>query len=139
MSSSNCTNNYIPEYVAQNLPWYERDGLMTWYDQIKCQEFLRNSDKHFKTGKIVNFDIISREAAAEKVLDNVLKKWETIQNERVSKYPKNDQETFLNSAFRTERPDIFFLKKVVLDHFKKEWFKYLYIAYWVDLSKKISL
>ena len=74
MSSSNCTNNYIPEYVAQNLPWYERDGLMTSYDQIKCQEFLRNSDKHFKTGKIVNFDIISREAAAEKVLDNVLKK-----------------------------------------------------------------
>ena len=48
MSSSNCTNNYVPEYVPEDLPWYEKDGLITWYDQIKCQEFSRNSNKHFK-------------------------------------------------------------------------------------------
>ena len=23
-------NNYVPEYVPDNLPWYERDGLLTY-------------------------------------------------------------------------------------------------------------
>lgn len=74
MSSSNCPNKYVPEYVPQDLRRYERDGGMTWYDQIKCQEFLRNSDsdKHLKTAKNINFDIIRREAADQKVLDEVL-------------------------------------------------------------------
>ena len=119
MSSSNCTNNYVPEYVPQDLPWYERDGLITWYDQVKCQKFLRNSNKHFKTAMIINFDIIRREAASHKVQDEVLKKYQTVQNERVSKYPKSDKDEFLSNAFRVDRPDIFFEKKVVLNHFKK--------------------
>ena len=37
-------NNYVPEYVPENLPWYERDGLLTWYDQEKCKEFLEDPD-----------------------------------------------------------------------------------------------
>ena len=90
MSSSNCTNNYVPEYVPQDLPWYERHGLITWYDQVKSQKFLRNSNNHFKTASFINFDIIRREAAGHKVQDEVLKKYQTVQNERVSKYPKSD-------------------------------------------------
>ena len=67
MSSNNCVNNYVPKYVLKDLLWYERDGLMTWYDQVKCEEFLRDSDKHFKTEKVMNFDIIRREVAGEKM------------------------------------------------------------------------
>lgn len=26
------SNRVIPEYIPQNPPWCERDGLMTWYD-----------------------------------------------------------------------------------------------------------
>ena len=44
-------NDYVPECVSGNLPWYERDGLLTWYDQAKCKEFLENPDDHFKTKK----------------------------------------------------------------------------------------
>ena len=36
------------------------------------------------------------------------------------KYPKKDQDKFLESAFRTKRHDIFYEKDVVLNHFKKE-------------------
>ena len=25
-------NGYVPEYVPEDLPWYERDGLMTYID-----------------------------------------------------------------------------------------------------------
>ena len=35
---SNCANNYVPEYVPQDLPWHERDRLMTWYNQAKYQK-----------------------------------------------------------------------------------------------------
>ena len=44
-------NRFVPNYVPNNLPWHERDGLMTWYDQVKCQEFLENTDSHFKIWK----------------------------------------------------------------------------------------
>ena len=46
MSSNNGVKYYVPEFVPQDLPWYEQDGLMTW-----CHEFLRYSDNHFKTTK----------------------------------------------------------------------------------------
>ena len=44
-------NSYIPEYVPSDLPWYERDGLMTWYDQRKCEQFLKDPKGHFKNTK----------------------------------------------------------------------------------------
>ena len=28
-------NKYIPKYVPEDLPWYERDGLLTYIDQLK--------------------------------------------------------------------------------------------------------
>lgn len=55
---SNCVNNYVLEYFPKDLLLYERDGPMTWYDQVKCENFLRDTDKHFKEAKVINFDII---------------------------------------------------------------------------------
>ena len=43
-----------------NLNSSERDGLETWYRQNKCQEFLENTNKHFKQRKIVNFHMINK-------------------------------------------------------------------------------
>ena len=60
-------NNYVLEYVSFDLLWYERDGLMTWSDQRKCEKFLRDPERHFKDTEIVNFDIIYREMRGEKV------------------------------------------------------------------------
>ena len=51
-------NNYISEYMPDDLPWYERDVLMTDLGKLKCDEFLKNPDKHFREKKIVNFSII---------------------------------------------------------------------------------
>ena len=49
------SNNYITEYVPSDFPWYERDGLMTWYDQRKCEEFLRDPKSHLKKHKHSQF------------------------------------------------------------------------------------
>ena len=45
------TNNYIPKYVPIDLKWYKRDGLMTYIDHVKCEEFLSDPDKHFREKK----------------------------------------------------------------------------------------
>ena len=54
-------HTYVTNFVPNDISWYERDGLMTWYNKCKCDDFLRDTDKHFKEVKIVNFDIIHRE------------------------------------------------------------------------------
>ena len=97
-------------YVVPDLPWYERDGLMTWYNQAKSQEFLRNSKEHFNKTKIINFDIIHRLARGEKIPDDVLKKYQTIQDSRVSQYPKRAGIFFYLKHFRLKEK-IFALKK----------------------------
>ena len=97
-------------YVLPDLPWYERDGLMTWYNQAKSQEFLRNSKEHFNKTKIINFDIIHRLARGEKIPDDVLKKYQTIQDSRVSQYPKRAGIFFHLKHLRLKEK-IFALKK----------------------------
>ena len=52
------TNTYIPEYVPDNLKWYGRDGLDTWYEKNKCNEVLEDTDRYFHSTQIINFDII---------------------------------------------------------------------------------
>ena len=61
-----CDNKYIPKYVPNILKWYERDGLETWHLQIKCNDFIINTDEHFKQMKITNFDIFKNNVCAEK-------------------------------------------------------------------------
>ena len=56
----NCTNKYVPEFVPSDLKWYERGGLMTWYDQVMCEQFLEDVNKYFSETKIVNFDMINK-------------------------------------------------------------------------------
>ena len=52
-------NAFVLKFVPKNLKWYERDGLMTWYDQTKYEDFLENLDAHVQKLQIVNFDIIN--------------------------------------------------------------------------------
>ena len=38
-------NKFIPKYVPNDLPWHQRDGHMTWYDQNKCNDFLEDTNE----------------------------------------------------------------------------------------------
>ena len=57
--SKKIDNRFIPTFVPRDLPWYKRDGLMRWYEQCKCQEFLENTGEHFQNLQILNFDMIN--------------------------------------------------------------------------------
>ena len=37
-------NSYVSEYVSENLPWYELDGLKTYLEQLKWKEFISDPD-----------------------------------------------------------------------------------------------
>ena len=82
----NFTADYLPGYVPppEILLWYEKDS-MYWWEYEKCQDMPRDTDKHFKTTKVMNFDIIYRQTRNEKVPKNFFEK------KRISKYPKLEQ------------------------------------------------
>ena len=51
-------NKYIPDYCPPDIPWYERDGVLTWYNQNKYTEFSKNPEEYLKNKKVINFDIL---------------------------------------------------------------------------------
>ena len=107
-----CQNNYIPEYVTEDVPWYERDGIITYIDQAKCRDLLRDLDSHFKKTKIVNFDIIHRQARGEKVPEELLKKYQTVQEKRTKQNPKEHKKIFWLLHSELTGP-IFILKRIL--------------------------
>ena len=38
----NSMNAYVPKFMPKDPPWYDRGGLMTWCNQGKCEDFLRD-------------------------------------------------------------------------------------------------
>lgn len=106
-----CLNNYVPDYVPSELPLYDRDRLMMQQVQRKCEEFLKNPQEHFEKTKIVNFDIIKRQTRGAKIHEKLYKEQQTLQEKKVSQYPKKERQNFLSCAFRTNRPNIYFEKK----------------------------
>ena len=88
----NPMHTYVTHFVLNDIPWYERDRLMAWYNKCKCDHFLRDTDKHFKEVKIVNYDIIHRECRGEVVPKHLLKYYQTVNEGNVSEYPTPEQD-----------------------------------------------
>ena len=63
----NCDNNYILTHAEHlSLLWYERDGLRSYRDSLKCDEFKKNPEEHFDKTKVVNFAMIHAQARGDK-------------------------------------------------------------------------
>ena len=60
------------------------DDLMTWYEQKKWEEFLKNPQEHFEKTNIVNFDSINRQIRVEIISDKLLKEYQVVQEKKVS-------------------------------------------------------
>ena len=77
-------NTYVPKLLPKDLLWYKRDGLMIWYDQCKCEDFLRDTNQYFNQAKIINFDVIRRECNVEEVTKDLFKHYQTLNDKIVS-------------------------------------------------------
>ena len=109
-------NTFVPPFVSNDLKWFERDGLETWYRRNKCEEFLQDTDSHFKNRKIVNFDMIKNEAS-----DTKIKQYQQIDHDEIKKYPIEYQQQITSSIFRNaNRKDMYIEKRTINEHFNNK-------------------
>ena len=59
-------NKYIPSFCPYDLPWYERDGLLTWYDQNKYSEFSKNPEEYLRNKRVIDFHMINAQCRGDK-------------------------------------------------------------------------
>lgn len=110
----NFDNKFVPSYVPDDLKWFERDGLETWYRKNKCNDFSNDTDSHFQNTMIVNFDIITNKNLEQKKIQQ----YQTIDHEEIKKYPKHLQKQITSSIFRNiERKDMNVKQELVKEHF----------------------
>ena len=83
----NVAMKYVPGFVSNDVKWYERDGLLTWYDQMKYERFLQDVNNHFANIKIVNFEIINKWIKGEEVSEWTLRNYQTVRKAEVFGYP----------------------------------------------------
>ena len=106
-------SKFIPKYIPENLKWYEKDGLDTWFLRNKYEEFLNNTDLHFKKRHIVNFYMIKNNPSQE-----TIKQYQTIDHDEIKRYPIEYKDQIRSSIFRNaDRKDMFIEKKTITEHF----------------------
>ena len=107
-------NIFVQKFIPNDLKWYERGGLDTWYLEGKCKDFLENTDRHFEQMKIINFYILS-------VSKKGLKQYQQIDHQMVMSYPAKERKEIFSSIFRNVgRNDMNVTKESVNKHFKNK-------------------
>ena len=109
-------NSYIPPYVKENLKWYERDGLITYIDQLKYNEFRKNRDKYINETKIVNFDIINNACRRNK-MEKTIKEYNTISTDDLKTMPPSEKYCAASACFRSSNKNLIIDKTVAKEHF----------------------
>ena len=116
--AKNVDNCFVPKFIPDNLPWYEKDGLETWYRKNKCDDFLSNTDDHFQNTVIVNFDIIRNKG---KIENKKLKNYQTVNYETIKDYPPSQQFKITSSIFRNiSREDMHITPNLIKTHFERQ-------------------
>ena len=110
-------NTYIPPYVSSELKWYERDGLLTYFDRLEYEQFEKNRDEYLQRVKIVNFDIIHHQCRWDE-LKNPVKYYQTVSGKIFKKMPQKDRKKALGACFRLKRDDLYVQRDLMVEYFK---------------------
>ena len=106
-------NSYIPIKVT------EVHDLNSRLNKIKYDEIMENLEYHFQNCYITNFDKIHHECRGDERCFSK-KHYETIfYNQLKQNIEKQNHEKFISCAIRSEREDLNFERKVILEHFNK--------------------
>ena len=106
-------NTFVPKFIRNNVRWYDRDGLNTWYEQNNC-----NFGKYRSSFlKFTNyFDLIFNE---DKLSDKKIKQYQEIDHKEIMKYPERERKQIMSSIFRNSRREgMFIQKETAHEHFK---------------------
>ena len=83
---------------------------MTYFDDLKYDEFVSNMDGYFKNTQVINFDIIHHVCRSDK-LQNPKKFYKTIRNNDFNNYEQHIRDNAFSSAIKSERNNIHFEQK----------------------------
>ena len=105
--------SYVPKKVE-----YVYD-LHTRLNDEKNKEILNDLDGYFQKCYITNFDLIHNECRGDKL--NFSKKfYQTVYSKELRENLEfNDQNNFIAEGIKSERNDLFFEKKIYIDHFER--------------------
>ena len=106
-------SKFIPKYIPNDLKWYKKDGLDTWYLKNKCDNFINNTYTYFEKFKITNFDLIKNDVSKD-----VKKQYQTLDHDEIKHYPPHLQEQICSSIFQNaHRKDLHIPKQTIDEHF----------------------
>ena len=109
---SNFSTNYTPQYTPP-----EEQDFFSYYDDLKYEKFMQDPDNSLKKTKIINFDLIHNQCRGDK-LDNSQQYYQTVFEENLATYKKQDKQKFVGSALRNQKEvDILVERKIVSEHF----------------------
>ena len=91
-------NSCVPEYVPKYLPWYERDGLMTYIDQLKYKELISDPDAAIKNTKVNNFEMIHTQCRGISCTHSD-QFYQTVRQKNVAKMPQKDRKKNCHCLF----------------------------------------
>ena len=91
------------------------DTLDDTLNRMTFNEIINNTDYHFENSYITNFDLIHHNCRGDP-LNNTIS-YEKLNNEIIS---KEDRASFISSAIKSERKDVFIKKKIFKEYFNRE-------------------
>ena len=113
------TNSFIlTKSKKGKYEWCKHD-LMTYFDDLKYNEFAKNTDSYFENVKLINFDIIHHECRGDK-LQNPERCYRTIRSKDFKNYEQHVQNNAILSGVKSERDDIHFEHIVFKQHFNEK-------------------
>ena len=107
---------YIPPYIKDNLKWYEKEGLITYFQQREYQEFKKDRDRYINETKILNFDIIHHVCRGDR-LGKSIKEHNTVKKEMLKQMPPSEKYAAAAACFRSTNKNINIEKSVAKEHF----------------------
>ena len=93
------------------MKWYDRDGLLTYFDQLKYQEYSKDTDSYLSRFNVVNFDMIHAKCHGQEQ-KNSNKFYKTVSEKSLVGMPAEERVKSLPACLRSDRKDLFVDKKV---------------------------
>ena len=117
-SSTYPSQNYVPTKVELRTAY---DTLDDTLNRMTFNEIINNTDYHFENSYITNFDLIYHNCRGDPLKHTKIY-YETISYEKLNKeiISKEDRASFISSAIKSERKDVFIDKKIFKEHFNRE-------------------
>ena len=117
-SSTYPSQNYVPTKVKPRTAY---DTLDDTLNRMTFNEIINNSDYHFENTYITNFDLIHHDCRGDP-LEHTKEYYETISYEKLNNeiVSKDDRASFISSAIKSEKKDVFIEKKIFKEYFNRE-------------------